>query len=200
MRRARSAVLLSAVAAVCLAGSVLAAGPTSLAFSDPAGDNISPSAASDITGVSFTTSGSGKGKSYRPKSLVVTLKLGAPPTSDGTTVYAIDTTLVGCGAFYLNYMPGATVLDNFAHAECGSTSPTDTTGSFVAVPEVKGSSLVWTIPMRSLPVKVGPGSVFTEIRGYTDFVDPALSIFGPASITGVPLYDTAETDKSYTVG
>ena len=64
-----------------------------LTFADPAGDNISPSAASDITGVTFTTTGTGKGKKYVAKNLVIIMKLGAAPTADGTTVYGLDTQL-----------------------------------------------------------------------------------------------------------
>ena len=204
MRRMfRPALLAAGLAGVVLAsGASAATGPTKLTFADPAGDNVSPSGASDITGVTFTTSGSGKGKAYTPKSLVLTLSLAKPPSSDGMVVYAIDMNLPGCGDVYVSYMPGANLLDSFNFASCGGdgSDPTGDGSSFDAVPEVKGSSIVWTIPFKTLPAPVKRGTQLTELNAYTDFVDPATSIVGPYSTVGVALYDTAETDSAYTVG
>jgi hypothetical protein len=200
----RPALALAGAAAVVLASSAAAA-PVSgktLTFKDPAGDNVSPSAASDITGVTWTTTGTKVGKKFVAKNLVLTLSLAAPPTSDGTTVYAIDANRTGCGNFYVNYMPGANVLDSFNYADCGG-DPSDPTGggtSFDGVPEVKGNNIVWTLPLKSLPGEVKVGSTFTALNAFTDFVDPALSIVGTSSTIGVALYDTASTEAGYTVG
>jgi hypothetical protein len=71
---------------------------------------------------------------------------------------------------------------------------------FDAVPEVVGSKLVWTLPFKAMITPVKAGSTFTDLSAYTDFRDPALSIFGPSSMGAPPLYDTASTDKSYVVG
>jgi hypothetical protein len=200
----RSAVVLAGALAVGFAGVAAAAtpaGPKTLTFSDPAGDNISPSASGDITQITFSTSGTGTGKKYVAKNLVVTMKLGAAPEADGSTVYAVHTQLAGCGYFNLEYMPGARVLDNFNTVECvGDGSATDTSNVFDAVPDVVGTSLVWTLPFRSLPTPVKAGSTFTDLNAFTDFRDPALSIFGPSGFGLPPLYDTASTDKTYVVG
>ena len=202
MRRHRLAVLLASVATVSLAGSALAAGPKTLAFTDAKGDNVSPSAAQDVVGVSFTTSGTGKGKAYKPKALVVTLQLAAPPSDDGTTIYQVNANLPGCGDFYVSVVPGSPVLDpSFNFADCGSEpDETGSTGTaFDAVPEVKGSSLVWTISMKGFPGKMAAGTTLGALSAHTDFVEPVLGIVGPGAVTG-PLYDSAATDKSYTVG
>jgi hypothetical protein len=205
MRLVRPALAAAALAAVAVCGTASAAsyGPKTVSFSDPAGDNVSPSSASDITGVTWTTAGKGTGKSYVPKYLVVTLKLAAPPSADGSTVYGVDSQLAGCGEFYLQYMPGARLLDSFNYADCGGdpSDPTTNGGSsFEGAPEVKGSSIVWTLPLKSLPGEVKPGSTFSELNAYTDFVDPATSIVGPYTLVGVAVYDTAKTDKPYVVG
>ncbi len=205
MRRfVRPAVALSGLALAVAATGAHAAttGPQTLTFADPAGDNVSPSASSDITGVTFSTKGTGTGKKYVPTSLLLTMTLSGPPTSDGTTIYSIDTNLVGCGDLYLQYTPGAKLGDTFNYADCGSApDATGSTGtSFGAAPEARGNTLVWRIPFKNLPTKVTVGSEFTALNAYTDFIDPATGIFGPASLTGTPLYDTAETPKSYTVG
>lgn len=203
MRRHRLAVLLASVASVSLAGSALAAGPRTLAFADAKGDNVSPGAAQDITRVSFTTSGSGKGKAYTPKALVITLSLAAPPSEDGSTVYRVDAELPGCGGFYVSVVPGSPVLDpSFNYADCGS-EPDELGGTgtaFDAVPEVKGSSFVWTISMKAFPKPMKRGDVLRGLSAYTDFVEPAFGIFGPAGVTGQPLYDTASTTAAYPIG
>jgi hypothetical protein len=204
VRRAlRPALVLAATLAVGVASAASAApaGPSLLSFKDAVGDNVSPSSASDIAAVTFTTSGKGKGARYVPKSLVLTLTLAAPPTSDGTTMYGIDADLAGCGNFYVQYMPGARLLDSFNYADCGggSADPTSNGTSFVSAPEVKGTSIVWTIPFTVLPAPVKAGTVFSKLNAQTDFVDPATSIVGPYSLTGQALYDTASTDAAYTV-
>jgi hypothetical protein len=194
-----------ATAAVCLAGAASAApkgGPHTLTFTDPAGDNVSPSAGQDITGVTWTTAGTGKNKKYIAKSLVLTLTLAAPPTTDGTTLYGVDGDLAGCGDFYVNYMPGASLGDTFNYAACGGdpASPTGSGTAFDAAPEVKGNSIVWTLPLKSLPGDVKVGSSFSGLNALTDFVDPVTGIIGSYGAGGPALEDTATTDTPYTVG
>jgi hypothetical protein len=201
--------VLAAALAVGLAGAASAkSGPNILTFSDPAGDNVSPSSASDITGVTWTSTmknkahgnGVGRGK-YTPTALVVTLTLAAPPATD-STVYAVDANLPGCGDFLLTYQPGAT-LESFNYADCGGDPSDPTTqgsSTFDAAPDVVGSSIVWTLPFNSLPGGVKPGTTFTDLNAYTDFTDPALGLVSPSLIAGTPIYDTAKTDKTFVVG
>ena len=167
MRLVRPALAVAAVLAVGMATSATGAtaGPTTLTFADPAGDNTSPSAASDITGVTFTTTGSKVGKKYVPKALVITLALSAPPSDDGTTIYEVEFDQPGCGSVYVSVVPGSPVLDpSFNFADCGSEpDETGSTGTaFDAVPEVKGSSLVWTISMKSLRMRSSASSSITR--------------------------------------
>jgi hypothetical protein len=205
VRLVRPVLVLAAVAAVGLAAAASAApaGPATVTFADPAGDNVSPSGGQDITGVTWTTAGTGTGKKYVVKSLVLTLTLAAPPTTDGTTLYGVDANLTGCGDFYVNYMPGANLGDTFNWADCGGdgSDPTGGSGtSFEAVPEVKGNSIVWTLPIKSLPGEVKAGTSFSGLNALTDFVDPATGIIGSYGAGGPALEDTAATDKSFVVG
>ena len=205
MRFVRPALVLAAAVAVGIAGAASAApaaAPATVTFTDPAGDNVSPSGGQDITGVTWTTAGTGKNKKYVVKSLVLTLTLAAPPTTDGTTLYGIDAELAGCGDFYVNYMPGAQLGETFNYADCGG-DPSDPTGSgtsFDAAPEVKGNSIIWTLPIKSLPGDVKVGSSFTGLNALTDFVDPVTGIFGSYGAGGPALEDTATTDKAFVVG
>jgi hypothetical protein len=204
VRLVRPALILVAAAAVGLAGAATAAtaGPATVTFADPAGDNISPSGGQDITGVTWTTAGTGTGKKYVAKSLVLTLTLAAPPTTDGTTLYGIDAELGGCGDFYVNYMPGASLGETFNYASCGgdASDPTGGGTSFDAAPEVKGNSIIWTLPIKSLPGDVKIGSSFTGLNALTDFVDPVTGIVGSYGAGGPALEDTASTETSYVVG
>jgi hypothetical protein len=203
MRLVRPLLAAVGVVAIALSSSASAStGPKTVTFSDPAGDNDTPGAGSDITGVTWTTAGTGTGKKYVAKSLVLTLTLAAPPTADGTTLYAVDGTLAGCGDFYVNYMPGASLGDTFNYADCGG-DPSDPTGSgtsFEASPEVKGNSIIWTLPLKSLPGNVKVGSSFSGLNALTDFVDPVTGIIGSYGLGGPAIEDTAATDAVYTVG
>jgi hypothetical protein len=204
VRLVRPLLVLAAVVSVGVAGAASAVPfrPATVTFADPAGDNVSPSAGQDITGVSWTTAGTGKGKKYVVKSLVLTLTLAAPPTTDGSTLYGVDADLAGCGDFYVNFMPGAQLGETFNYADCGG-DPSDPTGggtSFEAAPEVKGNTIVWTLPVKSLPGDVKVGSSFSGLNALTDFVDPVTGIFGSYGAGGPALEDTATTDQAFVVG
>jgi hypothetical protein len=204
VRLIRPALVLAAAVAVGVAGAASAGsvGPKTVTFSDPAGDNVSPGGGLDITGVTWTTAGAGKGKKYVAKSLVLTLTLAAPPTTDGTTLYGVDGSLAGCGDFYVNFMPGAQLGDTFNYANCGG-DPASATGSgtsFDGAPEVKGNSIVWTLPLKSLPGDVKVGSSFSGLNALTDFVDPVTGIIGSYGAGGPALEDTATTDAAFVVG
>ena len=197
MRLRRPALVLAAVASFSLAGTAFAAGPRSVTFADPAKDNVSPTASGDITGVTFSTTGPGKGKGYTPKSLVVTLSLGAAPSADAQ--YQVGWTIDGC-EYYMQYAPGARLSPDFAYADCGSEP--DATGdagtSFGFQPQLKGSSLVFKAVIKDLPNKVKLGATLSSLNAWADAVEPT-GLYGPASFTG-PLYDTAKTTKDYTLG
>ena len=199
MRLLRPALLLAAVATFSLAGSALAAGPKSLTFADPAKDNVSPTASGDITGVTFTTSGPGKGAAYKPKNLVVTLALGGAPGTNGTTMHHVGWTIDGC-EYYMNAASGARVSADFGFADCGSapdaTGDSGTSFGFSVLP--KGNSLVFKVVIKDLPNKVQLGSDLGGLNAWTDAVEPT-GFFGPASF-GQPLYDQARTFQEYTLG
>lgn len=200
MRLRRPALVLAAAATISLGGNAFAAGPQSVTFTDPAKDNVSPTASGDITGVTFTTKGLGKGKGYTPKSLVVTLALGDVPGANGTTQYQVGWTIEGC-EYYMQAALGAKVFDTFGSASCGSAP--DATGSdatsfgFSALPT--GKSLVFKVLIKDLPNKVKPGVDLNALNAYADLVEPT-GLIGAASLGAGPLYDTAATTKDYTLG
>lgn len=199
MSMLRPAVLLAAVASLLLGGAAMAAGPQSVTFTDPAKDNVSPTASGDITAVTFSTTGLGKGRAYTAKNLVVTLRLGAAPGSDGTTQYQVGWSIDGC-EYYMQFAPGARVSPDFGYADCGSepdaTGDAGTSFGFLAQP--KGNTLEFKVAIKELPNKVKLGTTFADLNAWADFVEPA-GFFGPASF-GKPLYDVADTTKTYRLG
>ncbi len=198
----RAALVATAAAAVLLGSSASAAAPApSLTYQDPAGDSASVTGSADILAVSYSTSGTGKGKAYVAKNLVVTMTLGAPPTSDGTTLYEVEATLPGCGSFSMSYIPGARLGGVNGFAQCGSepdeTGSTGTLFGFSAV--VSGKTLTYRLPFKDLPGKLRVGDELYLLNAKTDLVEPVFGLIGPGTI-GLPLYDTAKTSKFYTVG
>lgn len=203
LRFARPALAIAGALTVCVvsAASAAPAGPTRLVFADKAGDSLPPQASTDITKVSFATTGKGIGKKYAPKYLVVELTLSGPPSSTGTTLYEVDTELTGCGSFSMSYSPGAKLIESSGYASCGGDgSPTGSGTLFDALPEVKGSTLIWTFALKALPGNVRRGSTFTALSAHTALVDPVTGLLGPAAIDPALSYDNASTDATYTVG
>jgi hypothetical protein len=203
MRLVRPLLAALAVGAVAVSGTASAAttGPKTLTFSDPAGDSLPPQASTDITKVRFTTSGTGTGKKYVAKNLVVQLTLAGAPDSNGTTIYEVDAQLAGCGVFTMSYSPGASLIESSGFAECGGDgTPTGSGTLFDALPEVTGSTMTWTLPLKGLPGDVKVGSAFSSIYAYTDLVDPVTGLLGPAAIDNSLAYDSAATDATYAVG
>lgn len=201
VRPALAVVVAVVAVGVGSAASAAPSGPARLVFADKAGDSIPPQASTDITKVSFATTGKGVGKRYAPKYLVVELTLSGPPSRSGTTIYEVDADLTGCGSFSMSYSPGAKLIESSGFAGCGGDgSPTGDGTLFDALPEVKGSTLIWTFALKALPGNVKPGSTFTALSAHTALVDPVTGLLGPAAVDPALSYDNASTDASYKVG
>ncbi len=200
MRFLRPALAAAALATFSLAGSAFAAGPNVTQFADPTDDSMSATASGEITGVTFTTKGLGKGKAYVPKSLVVTMALGDVPGTNGTTQYYVGWTIEGCD-YYMYMAPGAKTFASFGNADCGSepdsTGNTGTSFGFSAVPV--GKAMEFKVAIKDLPNKVKPGVELSGLNAYTDLVEPT-GLIGTASLGLGALYDTAKTTKDFTLG
>ena len=203
MRRfVRPAVALSGLAlAVAATGAHAATPAPSLTYKDPAGDSTSVTGSADILSVTYGTSGTGKGKKYVAKNLVVTMALAAPPTSDGTTLYEVEATLPGCGYFTMSYIPGAKLGGVNGYAQCGSEpDETGSTGTlFGFATEVVGKTLIYRLPFKGLPGGLRVDDELYALNAKTDVVDPVFGLFGPSTV-GQAFYDSAKTALSYTVG
>lgn len=200
MRRiVRPAVLLAAASLVIVAAGAGATSSTkSLSFKDPVGDT--PTGTADIVSVKLSTTGTGVGKKYVPKVLVLTMTLAATATKDGTTEYSVGGMLSDCGRFYMNYVPGTRLGGTFAYADCGSApDETGSTGtSFDVAPTADGKTVTFRATLKAIPGKVSPGAELSQLWATTDLVEPATGIFG-VGILGTPFYDEAKTTAEYVV-
>ncbi len=196
MRRiARPAIFVAAASLVIVAASAGAAtGRNALTFKDPAGDSVAGKA--DIVRVQYSTTGTGSGKRYVPKTIVAKMTLAAPATTDGTTEYQVRFTVSDCGEYYMSYVPGTRIAGVFAFADCGS--PPDDTGStstsFDFSPVVAGNSVTFRVNLKGLPGSVKPGAELMLLSASTELVEPATGIFPVAN------YDQAKTSDEFVVG
>jgi hypothetical protein len=197
----RSMLLALTCLGVAVAPSSFAAtGPASLVVADPAGDAVAAGTAFDITAITLTTTGQKEGKTYRPKSIVVSLTLAAPPSAQAGATYGVDVDLAGCGYANFSYTPGATLGEGSVFTECGS--PEDETGStatlYQQAPKVKGNVITWTVGVKTPGFK--PGTAVTGINAFTTFNEPVFGLLGPTLVDKALSFDVAETEKRYVIG
>ncbi len=207
---ARTALAAAGLAAVGLVGSASAAvqpasKPSTLSFSDPAGDALGTQKPYDITQVGFTTKGVttkvGKKTTYKPKSLVVTMTIAGDFASTAGASYEVDVDVAGCGYANFTYTPGSSLSDGGLFTECGS--PTDQTGSTSTLynqpPTVKGSTVTWDFPLSGLSEEFKAGAVISAITAHTVQNDPVFGIIGPGAFASEGNFDNASTDKTFTI-
>lgn len=196
----RSLLLIGTCAGIALAPTSSAASkPAQLVVPDPAGDAVT-GAPFDITSITLTTAGKTEGRTYTPKTFVVTLSLAAPPSTQAGATYGVDVELAGCGYANFSYTPDAALGEGSIFTECGS--PEDETGSTATLystpPKVKGNVITWSISVKTPGFK--PGTAVSAINGFTTFNEPVFGILGPTAVEKALAFDLAETDKTYVIG
>lgn len=175
-----------------------AAGPKTVSFTDPAGDD-KISKTSDIVKVTYTTQGTtakvGKKTTYTPKRVAISVEVAGAIAGDGTVQYDVEGNVPGCGDFYLYASPGSE-LDPLG-SSCGDD---DTIEFSSAAYEVKGSTITFTVPLKSVP-GFEVGKVISALNAYTGTVEPVTGEGGAVLLGSSPLEnDGAGTDATYTIG
>lgn len=202
MRTSVRFLLLSGLCAgvVVAPSSHAASRPATLVVPDPVGDVIAAGPAFDITSIVLTTAGKTEGRTYSPKTFVVSLTLAEPPSTEAGSAYGVDVELAGCGYANFSYTPGAALGEGSIFTECGS--PEDDTGSTATLystpPKVKDNVITWSISVKTPGFK--PGTAVSAITGHTTVNEPVFGILGPTAIDKGLAFDLAETDKTYKVG
>lgn len=198
----RTALAAAGLAVVGLAGSSFAATPVGakpLVFTDPSGDSLGQPG-DDLTKVTYSTTGTKVGKTYTPKSLVVTLEAASDIATSGVLTYEIDAALPGCDSgFNLYFTPG---VDGSEGGGCVNADPADPT-SFTSTgvdgpPVVAGRTITWTISLKADPA-FKAGSKVSGFRAFTALVDPVVGFVGPYLVNNALANDTATSDATYTI-
>lgn len=204
---------LGAAVALAIASAYLAA-PGSAAvvvpkpqLTDPAGDSIGNQASLDLisatystTGITTTTKVRGKTvKTYKPKNLVVTLTLNAPPSTQTGVKYQLDAQVDGCGSFGYSYTPGAATGANSLFTACPAGANAASGGTLIK-PDTTfvGNSIVWTVPLAALPSEVKVGSSFGTFTAAVGLAEPVTGVIGTNDLGFA--FDTAKSDSVWKLG
>ncbi|MDQ1705791.1 MAG: hypothetical protein QOF18_2157 [Frankiaceae bacterium] len=145
--------------------------------------------AADIVSVRFATTFVTKvvkGKKVKTATgMTATMTLAAAPTVPFIN-YRISTSAAGCSNLFFEYStsPGGRGTD----LRCPGAVPLVSTDTLYAVKSaVKGSTITWTVPIKSLPVGTTLSSLEADTR------------FNPVKLT-VPAIDIATSGNTFTVG
>lgn len=137
-------------------------------IADAKGDATGGQAGTDVVSVRYSTTGTGTGKKYVPKKLIVTLTLAAPPMSQGVTNYTVKSDTDACGVIEFRYAPG-TVLGGLigdTTATYGSCNIDDDSTAFFSA-KVKGNDVTFETSLKALDMDRG-----TEFSDFVVAVDP----------------------------
>ena len=191
----RRAIVAAPLALAALASSSFAAAPkASPQVVDPKGDSAAGQGSLDIVSVEYSTTGSGSGKAYLPKKLVVSLTLAGPPSTTGAVSYNLVADTDGCGLVDIRYSPGTATgsLIGDTYAQFGSCF------DYIFLPaKVKGSVVTFEFALKM--VKIDRGTVFSD---FTASVDPSDPVLAEVTTDGGPadgLGDKATGDGTWTV-
>lgn len=175
---------LAVVANVGTAHASSTAGPRALIVNDPAGDTTLPGETGDIAKVTFTTTGDGAGRSYVPKSLVITLQLNDAVGTSGRTQYEIDSHVAGC-KFSLISVPGAFISTDGGLLNCsqGGSDPLGTAGTGVPVKiAAQRNTITFSLKFAQAPKSLRAGGRIGDIHAFTADTEPVLGLGGPALV------------------
>jgi hypothetical protein len=187
-----------------LAASLVAATSSQAApapqVTDPAGDAVGLQGMHDITSITYEVTGTvkkvGRKSVKTPKALVVTLGLAGAPSVAPGTYYAVGA-VTDCGALTMSASLTALSAPSYGGSgtffECGpeqevagvvvtpfGVSPTITLGA---------TSVVFTVPWKSLPKEIALGDSWFDLQGYTTLSDPVIG-FDSQTFTSIFGVDT----------
>lgn len=189
--RARLFVLVPLVGIV-LATGAQAAPTTAPQVKDPAGDAVGAQAGTDIVSTLFTTAGTGSGKSYQPKQLIVTLTMAGPVATNPGLTYEVQAQTSTCGEVQFTFEPGTAYEKGFGKngwADWGNCLNGEDSGIELLTATVDGSKIIWEFGIKAAPIKLG--SVFTGFEVRVDPSNPAVPFPASATSSALGLIDKA---------
>ncbi len=158
---------------------------------DRKGDSLGGVGSLDLLSVRFSTQGLGRGRTYVPKKLVVTMTLAEPPTGTGDVDYVIKAFSSDCGTVEISWAPGnasgAVVGDTYAtFGRCLTTA--DSNHIFLPA-KVSGTTATWVFALSQIGMT--RGSLLRDFRADVHFVEPAMAVIGTDFTDEEGLGDTA---------
>lgn len=186
------------LAALALAAPGHAAPSKAPQIKDAAGDAAQPGV--DVVSVQWTTTGKGSGKSYSPKSLVVTMTMAGPVAMEPGLTYEAEAATTTCGDVAFTMEPGTpyeAVTGLNGWVDWGDCVVGDSGVELLTV-KVKGPSIVWTYGLKASPLELS--TVFSDFRARVDPSNPVVPF--PSSTTGTELglIDAGTGTGSWKVG
>jgi len=201
------------LALVTVAAAVASATPASAkpyTYSDAKGDSPA-GAALDIVGVTYSTEGITSVRkvgrktvrTYEPTKLVATLTLAAAPMQQPGIRYRISSTVSEFTTMTFTYAPAAAdAALTTSDMSLGCGGPAGTTGGDTLFLEpkltIKGTKLIWSVPLKSLPKVARAGALHYGMTAAVDVVEPVLATLGPDDV-GTGVFDNATSDGDWEV-
>jgi hypothetical protein len=146
----------------------------------------------DITSVRFQSTYKTKtvhGRTKRiPAGFTLTMTLAAAPTTPNV-VYRVSSSAPICEELFFEY--STSVSNTVGSARCAAALPQPSGPIPVTKVVVKGNSIIWTVPAKSLPA----GQTLTSLDAQTRVIAET-----PALTVTAPQYDEASSSATYTVG
>jgi hypothetical protein len=199
-RRPLLALVAAAVALTALPGHAA----TKPQVTDPKGDAVGMQAGTDIVSVLFSTTGTGKGRSYKPTRFLVTMTLAGPAISQPGLTYEVDAMTKECGLLNFTLEQGSPYSTAFGvngWAGWGScTTGTAADGIELIQAKVAGNTITWSWGLKAIPKPLKIGSVFSNFEARVDPTNPALPLPSSETRTALGLIDKATSKASWKLG
>lgn len=178
----RPVLLVAALAATLAIPSHAAPKPQ---ITDAKGDGPQPGV--DIVSVLWSTTGSGSGRKYVPKKLVVTMTMAGDVVTQPGLTYEVSALTTTCETVTFSVQQGnpySTALGVNGWAEWGAcTKPGSDGPSSVELltAAVKGNTITWSMSIKSLPKDLTLGTIFSDFEARIDPTNPVIPF--PSSLT-----------------
>ncbi|HVE74321.1 MAG TPA: hypothetical protein VNA30_04415 [Mycobacteriales bacterium] len=167
---------------------------------DAAGDAAGGQSGMDIVSVLYTTAGTGTGKRYVPKKLIVTMTLGGPVETRPVVNYEAEAKTEFCGDVTLTYAPGTPYEQTSGFngwVRWGNCTVGDSTSDLLTA-TADGKTVRWEFALRATPIEVG--TMFSNFRARVDPANPVLPLSSSDTATERGLIDIAAGAGSWKVG
>ena len=158
---------------------------------DAKGDAVGGQAGTDIVSATYATTGTGKGRSYVAKKLVVTMTLAGDVITQPGLTYELSANTTTCGVVTFSSQNGSpytavTSLNGWADwGDCTKPSSNGDSAVELLTVAVKGNTLTWSMPIKMLPKGMKLGTVFSDFEGRVDPTNPAIPF--PSNTTGTEM-------------